>query len=152
MNDVNLYNLVEYLKTNRIIRRDVEIANKTGYSKQIVSNYINGKQKPSKQFIDKLIEVFQIENLDTLYLVHELKTKYIAEKPPNAEKILQTRIADLEARLKDKEEIIENKNEIINHLKDKIKRAEIIEKVFISALTKKTTLEQFHTLIESAVV
>ena len=66
MKDENvLYNLVEYLKANRIINRDIEIAEKTGYSRQIISNYISGRQKPSKQFMNKFIESYGLQSTET---------------------------------------------------------------------------------------
>ena len=56
----DLYDAVEELKSNRIISKDIDIANKTGYSRQIVSNYLTGKQKPSKAFINKFLDTFSM--------------------------------------------------------------------------------------------
>lgn len=72
MKELSLYDAVEFLKSERIIKKDTEIAIKTGYSKQTISNYISGKQKPSKNFIDKFSEVFNLESIDTKILVPKI--------------------------------------------------------------------------------
>lgn len=69
---VDLMLLVEELKSKRIIKKDIEIAEKTGYSKQLVSNYISGRQKPSKAFLDTFSEVFSIDTM----ILQEPETKY----------------------------------------------------------------------------
>ncbi|HKR03503.1 MAG TPA: S24 family peptidase [Bacteroidia bacterium] len=49
---------IEYLKSLRIIKRDSEIVKSTGYSKGLVSNYINGKIPISEAFKEKFYEVY----------------------------------------------------------------------------------------------
>lgn len=72
MNELTLYDTVELLKSKRIIKKDVEISEKTGYSKQLVSNYINSKQKASKAFINKFSEVFNLQSINTKIILPEI--------------------------------------------------------------------------------
>ena len=88
----DLYDAVEELKSNRIISKDIDIANKTGYSRQIVSNYLTGKQKPSKAFINKFLDTFSMHlNTETpLFLLLVLvwlivKSRFYLFQPLSAE-------------------------------------------------------------------
>ena len=56
-----LQNAVAFLKGQKIIKKEIEISIDTGFSKGAVSNYITGKQQPSKNFIDKFAEVYSLD-------------------------------------------------------------------------------------------
>lgn len=49
---------VELLKSKRIIKKDIEIAEQTGFDKSVISNYLSGRVKPSENFLSKFNEVF----------------------------------------------------------------------------------------------
>lgn len=49
---------VEKLKALRIIKKDTEIVEKTGYSKGVVSNYLSGNIPASENFKKKFYEVY----------------------------------------------------------------------------------------------
>lgn len=50
---------VEFLKSKRIIKKDAEIVEKTGFSKGVISNYLSGRIEASKNFIEAFNEVFK---------------------------------------------------------------------------------------------
>lgn len=64
---------VDLLKSYKIIKRDREVAERTGYDKSVVSSYLSGRVKPSKNFVDKFQEVFK-ESL-------QMKSKVLPSKP-----------------------------------------------------------------------
>jgi len=53
-----LYDRVEQLKSDRIIKKDADIVESTGFSKSAVSSYVNGKVKASKNFMQKFNEIY----------------------------------------------------------------------------------------------
>lgn len=53
------------LKSMRIVPSNTEIVEKTGVSKGSVSEIMNGKRTPTKKFIDKFIEGFNLEAKET---------------------------------------------------------------------------------------
>lgn len=55
-----LQNAVAYLKGQKILKKEIEISMKTGFSKGSVSNYLTGSQTPSVNFIDKFQEVYNL--------------------------------------------------------------------------------------------
>lgn len=55
-----LINAVERLKRARVVKRDKDIVEKTGYSKGLVSKYLSGKGLASKSFLQKFQEVYNI--------------------------------------------------------------------------------------------
>lgn len=55
-----LQNAVEYLKGMRVIVKDVDIAEKTGYLRSQISNYLRGTVPPSRPFQAKFEEVYGI--------------------------------------------------------------------------------------------
>ena len=50
---------VEELRRSRVIVKDVEIVDRTGFSKSVISSYLNGRVKPSRNFLDKFYEVYE---------------------------------------------------------------------------------------------
>lgn len=52
---------VEILKSKRIVKKDVEISASTGFSQTVVSNYLKGKIKASRNFIDKFEDVYGVK-------------------------------------------------------------------------------------------
>lgn len=67
---------VEYLKSKRVIKKDAEIASKTGFSKSVISNYLNGRIRASKPFVEKFYEVFKKE-------LAENKVSTISDEKPS---------------------------------------------------------------------
>lgn len=55
-----LQNAVTYLKAKKIIKKDLEICEKTGYTSGSVSSYISGNSAPSKNFLAKFQEAFSL--------------------------------------------------------------------------------------------
>lgn len=55
---------VEILKSKRVIKKDVEIAEKTGFSKPVVSNYLSGRVKASDNFISAFEKNYEIKVFD----------------------------------------------------------------------------------------
>lgn len=55
---------VEVLKAKRIIKKDVDIVISTGFSNTVVSNYLSGKIKASRNFIDKFEDVYKVKIFD----------------------------------------------------------------------------------------
>lgn len=55
-----LIRAVEDLYNNKIIRKDKDIADKTGYSKSTVSGYISGKVMASEDFLKEFENKFEI--------------------------------------------------------------------------------------------
>lgn len=53
MYNQELIEKVEDLRAKRIIKKDVDICASTGFSNTVVSNYLKGKVKASRNFIDK---------------------------------------------------------------------------------------------------
>jgi transcriptional regulator with XRE-family HTH domain len=64
-----------HLKSNGVIRRDAEIVRDTGYSKGMVSSYINGKITPSKDFIEKFNQVYFPNESKTFQTFSEIKSE-----------------------------------------------------------------------------
>jgi transcriptional regulator with XRE-family HTH domain len=52
---------VQYLYGQGIIKKDKDIADKTGYNKATVSSYISGKIHPSLGFINSFEKVFNVK-------------------------------------------------------------------------------------------
>lgn len=50
---------VAFLKGKNIIKRDKEIADRTGFNKTVVSTYLSGKVSASKNFLRKFYEAFE---------------------------------------------------------------------------------------------
>lgn len=65
-----LQNAVAYLKGKKIIKKENEISLRTGFTKGAVSGYISGNATPSKNFIAKFQEVYNLDLKD-----------YVKEKP-----------------------------------------------------------------------
>lgn len=61
MHNSELIEDVKRLKAADKIIRDIEIASKTGYSKGLVSSYLSGSIKASKNFLNKFKEVYKNE-------------------------------------------------------------------------------------------
>jgi transcriptional regulator with XRE-family HTH domain len=63
MSELNqpLRRAVQYLYGKGLIRRDKDIADKTGYNKTSVSSYINGNVKASDRFLQAFQRTFKIE-------------------------------------------------------------------------------------------
>lgn len=57
-------NAVKQLKLQEVIKSDTEIARKTGYSKGLISKYLNEKEKVSSDFMEKFCEVFNMQHLN----------------------------------------------------------------------------------------
>lgn len=55
---------VKYLRDHRVIKRDKDIADLTGYAKASISNYTNGKLMASHKFIEKFEEVYKLKVSD----------------------------------------------------------------------------------------
>ncbi len=55
---------VEHLKSKRVIRKDGDIASRTGFNKTTISNYLAGRVKASKAFIQKFNDVYSDELSD----------------------------------------------------------------------------------------
>ena len=60
-NSVLLSKAVQYLYGVGTIKKDKDIADKTGYNKATVSSYISGKITPSAGFIDSFERVFKVK-------------------------------------------------------------------------------------------
>jgi len=62
-NDINveLIRVVEDLKAKRIIKKDVDISLKTGFSQAVISNYLSGRVAASKNFLKSFQEVFNVK-------------------------------------------------------------------------------------------
>lgn len=112
------------------------------------SNSFTGSENKKSKYIAKLTswEIKKDEsNKHEISFVNEPNENYGTKAPPSREEDLLLVIKNLEARVKDKEEII-------SLMRDKISKAETIEKLFISALHSPRTLKEFHSLIESSFV
>lgn len=59
--NVDLIRDVELLRQFRLIKRDKDIVERTGFSKRLVSQYLSGSRQPSKEFTEKFYEVFKNE-------------------------------------------------------------------------------------------
>lgn len=55
---------VQYLYGKGIIKKDIDIANKTGYNKSTVSSYISGRIEPSQDFVQAFEKSFKIKLSD----------------------------------------------------------------------------------------
>lgn len=62
--DTQLSHAVQYLYGKGLIKRDKEIADKTGYNKATVSSYLSGKIAPSQSFIESFEKVFNLKLAD----------------------------------------------------------------------------------------
>jgi predicted DNA-binding transcriptional regulator AlpA len=49
---------VELLKSLRVVKKDAEISESTGFPRSAVSSYLSGRIKASKNFLDKFNEVY----------------------------------------------------------------------------------------------
>lgn len=67
---------VEQLRRQGVIRRDADIVEKTGFSKSVVSSYLNGKIKASRNFTDKFDEVF---SLRTEFAANQNAAPYLSD-------------------------------------------------------------------------
>lgn len=56
-----LQHAIQYLKGKGVIKRDGDIAQKTGYNKSTVSSYIGGRTIPSENFLHKFESVYGIK-------------------------------------------------------------------------------------------
>ena len=85
--NIDLINTVEQLKALRVIKKDVEIAMNTGFSKPVVSNYLSGRVEASKNFIESFekfykVNIFEnnLEIKEETYLAKRRNLKNISEK------------------------------------------------------------------------
>lgn len=62
---------VEHLKNEKIIRFDADIVRDTGYSKGVVSSYISGKLKASKDFEKSFEKAYDTELSDFKNVLYE---------------------------------------------------------------------------------
>jgi len=58
-----LQNAVAFLKGQKIIKKEIDISLQTGYAKGSISAYLTGLSTPSKNFLAKFQEVYNL-NLD----------------------------------------------------------------------------------------
>lgn len=65
---------IKRLREKRIIVKDVEIVDSTGFSKSVVSNYLSGRIAPSKNFLEKFYAHYGEHLLETK--VSEPNTSY----------------------------------------------------------------------------
>lgn len=105
--EMSLSQAVEFLKANRIIKRDIEIAERTGYSKGVVSNYLNGKIEVSEKFKKKFFEVYK----------EELKQNNVSETNTEYQN-LETIKRNYENEISLLKQIIKGKDEIIQMLRN----------------------------------
>lgn len=117
-----------------------EMANVLGISERMYILYEKGEYDGSEKRVSKYLLKLSENKMNFA----EPYAEYVTDKPPNRIADLLKIIEKLEATVKDKEDIIQLLNE-------RNKRAETIEKVFVSALAEKRTLQQFHNLIEQVV-
>lgn len=75
--NLDLVRIVEQLKAKRIIKKDIEIAEKTGYSRAVVSNYLSGRVKASDKFLNKFYEVYEITNPENIVLKTKSEAKQV---------------------------------------------------------------------------
>jgi transcriptional regulator with XRE-family HTH domain len=71
---------VEKLKGQRVIKKDADIAEKTGFSKSVVSNYLAGRVTASKNFMIKFYEVFDDEIKNKVFNDSEAIKNYSRSK------------------------------------------------------------------------
>ena len=143
--------LLKFKNDYRLTQR--AIADILGISERMYIMYekgdYDGSQKRIEKYQKKINDFIEKENKilsGKLSVMSEPDTSAeYGKKPPDRIDDLLLIIKNLEARIKDKEEII-------LLMRDKINRAEIIEKLFISALHSPRTLKEFHSLIESSFV
>jgi phage repressor protein C with HTH and peptisase S24 domain len=76
----DLIKAVELLKSRRIVKKDKEIAEKTGYDKSVISNYLSGRVKVSDSFMEKFNEVFK-DGLENKVLNQPKDYFRISDKP-----------------------------------------------------------------------
>lgn len=62
--NLELAKAVQYLRGKGIVHKDKDIAEKTGYGKASISNYVNGKMTASKEFIKKFETVYKLKLAD----------------------------------------------------------------------------------------
>lgn len=55
---------VQFLYGKGTIKKDKDIAEKTGYNKATISSYIGGRTKPSADFLEKFEKVFRLKLSD----------------------------------------------------------------------------------------
>lgn len=132
--------LKKYRTDNNLFQNEMSI--KLGISENMYRMYENGKYNGSNKRIKIYLEKLYANN-NTLS-EPDSSSEYNRKKPPE-EDYTQKLIKSLESQLKDKDEII-------RLMREKVSRAETIEKLFVSALQKKRTLTEFHSLIESSFV
>jgi phage repressor protein C with HTH and peptisase S24 domain len=80
---VALQNAVHHLMTNRLIKRDADIAASIDYNKTTVSQYLNGKQTPSSKFIQKFESFYKLslqEFAPIANVMNEDSPDYIAQR------------------------------------------------------------------------
>lgn len=82
MYNPELIDTVDKLKAAKKIRRDAEIVAKTGYSKGLVSRYLNGKEQASETFLEKFQEVYREEIQSLGGHVNSEKFLQIVERLP----------------------------------------------------------------------
>lgn len=63
-NHIAIANAVQYLYGKGIIKKDKDIADKTGYNKSTVSSFITGHTKASLPFIQKFEKAFRLSLKD----------------------------------------------------------------------------------------
>lgn len=77
MNNRNLFEDIETLRSMRIIRKNIDIAVNTGYSEPVISNYLSKRVAPSRNFLEKFYahyEKFLFKN-DASY--HQIENERI---------------------------------------------------------------------------
>lgn len=117
---------IELLKGKRIIRKDKDISDRTGYKKSTVSNYLSGKVPPSKPFLDKFYEVYSSDlgmNKVSTVNTSELENKNQELQKENSE--LMQKVISLHERLDKKREQFEKQ---IERRIDKVLAAVLSEK------------------------
>lgn len=132
--------LKDYRTENNLSQNEMSI--KLGISENMYRMYENGKYNGSSKRIQQYLKKLSA-NFSNVSEPDE-SAEY-GKKPPDRVNDLLLIIKNLEARVADKDEII-------RLMRDKINRAETIEKLFISALHSHRTLKEFHSLIESSFV
>lgn len=110
---------VAFLKGKSIIKRDKEIADRTGFNKTVVSTYLSAKVNASKNFLQKFYEVFEKD--------------LAANKVGNHLQTDKERMIDLEKENARLREIIESKDKVI----DAQQKALIMAERFVNSITKK---------------
>jgi transcriptional regulator with XRE-family HTH domain len=138
-----LRNAVAYLKGERIIEADKDIAEKTGYKKSAVSLYIKGSSKVSDEFINKFEEVFKLK-------LGDFATKTPIKKQ-NQETKMQDYASELINSLKKTIEILERNAEGLQKaIENNQKRIESL--LQINSTLKERVQTDLKTVLENQII